>query len=89
MAYEVEKKWVSLYRLAISRSLMLETTKAKFAKLTIQEIDEFYKKIEEFVKHFQEEGPGAIGQDLDRGLKLMDVSYNKVALFSMKQILVA
>ena len=63
--------------MAISRSLMLETTKTKFAKLTVVEIDEFCKKLEEFVKRFQEEGPGAIGHDLDRGIILMDVSLKK------------
>ncbi|PSN52994.1 Dynein heavy chain 10 [Blattella germanica] len=72
LAYEAQKKWEALYRLALNRSMMLESTKARFAKLTVDEIDEFVKIIEEFVKRFQEEGPGAVGQELDRGLLLMD-----------------
>jgi dynein heavy chain len=65
--------WEALYVKALNRSLMLESTKARFAKLTIEEIDEFLKIIEEFVKRFEEEGPGSVGQDLHSGLMLMDV----------------
>jgi dynein heavy chain len=73
MAHEVQRTWETLYVKALSRSLMLESTKARFAKLTIEEIDEFLKIIEDFVMRFEKEGPGSVGQDLDSGLMLMDV----------------
>jgi dynein heavy chain len=87
MAREVQGMWEALYRKALSRSLMLESTKARFAKITVDEIDEFLKTIGEFVKNFEEEGPGTVGEDIDSGLKLMEVrqsySFRKYALFSL------
>jgi len=74
MAYEVQRMWEALYIKALNRSLMLESTKASFAKLIVNETDEFLKTIDGFVKRFEEEGPGSVGQDLDLGLVLMDVS---------------
>jgi dynein heavy chain len=67
--------WEALYVKALKRSFMLESTKARFAKVTVEEIDEFVKITEEFAKRFEEEGPGSVGQDLERGLKLMDVRH--------------
>jgi dynein heavy chain len=67
--------WQALYVKAISRSLKLESTKAVYAKTTVEEIDEFLKTIEDFVRRFEEEGPGAVGEDLDSGLILMDVRH--------------
>ncbi|PNF33091.1 Dynein heavy chain 10, axonemal [Cryptotermes secundus] len=72
MAHEVQRMWEALYVKALSRSLMLESTKARFAKLTVEEIEEFLKIIADFVVRFEEEGPGSVGQDLDSGLLRMD-----------------
>nr|CAD7449636.1 unnamed protein product [Timema bartmani] len=41
--------------------------------MTRDQISEFLKLVEEFVKRFYEEGPGAVGQDLEQGAKLMEV----------------
>jgi dynein heavy chain len=65
--------WEALYVKALSRSLMLQSTKARFAKITVEEIDEFLKIIGDSVIRFEEEGPGSVGQELDSGLMLMDV----------------
>jgi dynein heavy chain len=67
--------WEAVYMKALKRSFMLESTRARFAKVTVEETDEFMKIIEEFVKRFEDEGPGSVGQDLERGLKLMDVRH--------------
>jgi dynein heavy chain len=87
MALEVQRLWEALYLKALSRSLMLESTKARFAELTVGEIDEFMKKIEDFVKDFEEEGPGSVGEDIDSGLALMDVRqpfcFRRHVLFSV------
>ena len=60
---------------ALNRSFMLESTKARYAKITVEEIDEFVKTVEEVAQRFEEQGPGSVGQDLDSGLKLMDVRH--------------
>jgi dynein heavy chain len=74
MALEVQRMWEAIYLKAVNRSVMLESTKARFAKLIVEESDEFLSVIGDFIKHFEEEGPGSVGQDLDHGLMLMDVS---------------
>jgi dynein heavy chain len=73
MALEVQSMWKAIYMKALNRSFMLESIKARFAKLTVEEIDDFRNTIDDFAKRFEEEGPGSVGQDLDHGLMLMDV----------------
>jgi hypothetical protein len=65
--------WEALYLKALNRSFMLESTKARYAKITVEEIDEFVKIVEEVAQRFEDQGPGSVDQDLDSGLKLMDV----------------
>nr|CAD7428945.1 unnamed protein product [Timema monikensis] len=72
MSVALEQEWKSLYLLALSRSHSLEPTKERFASMTRDQISDFLKLIEEFVKRFYEEGPGAVGQDLEQGAKLME-----------------
>jgi len=67
--------WEALYVKALNRSFMLESTKARYAKITVDEIDEFVKIVEEAAQCFEDQGPGSVGQDLDSGLKLMDVRH--------------
>jgi len=67
--------WEALYVKALKRSFMLESTKARYAKITVEEIDEFLKIVQEVAQRFEDQGPGSVGQDLDSGLKLMDVRH--------------
>jgi len=67
--------WEALYVKALNRSFMLESTKTRYAKITVDEIDEFVKIVEEVAQRFEDQGPGSVGQDLDSGLKLMDVRH--------------
>jgi dynein heavy chain len=67
--------WEALYVKALNRSFLLESTKARYAKVTVEEIDEFVKIVEEVAQRFEEQGPGSVGQDLDSGLRLMDVRH--------------
>ena len=75
MSCEVQGMWEALYVKALNRSIMLESTKARYAKITVEEIDEFVKIIAEIAQRFEDQGPGSVGQDLDSGLKLMDVRH--------------
>jgi len=75
MSREVQSLWEALYVKALNRSFTLESTKARYAKITVEEIDEFVKIVEEVAQRFEDLGPGSVGQDLDSGLKLMDVRH--------------
>lgn len=75
MSREVQSMWEALYVKALHRSVMLESTKARYAKITVEEIDEFVKIVEEVSQSFEDQGPGSVGQDFDSGLKLMDVRH--------------
>lgn len=50
----------------------LEATKERFAQLTLTEINEFCDLLAEFVHRFDTEGPGAVGENLDSGIKLLE-----------------
>ncbi|KAK9891062.1 hypothetical protein WA026_013388 [Henosepilachna vigintioctopunctata] len=72
LAYQLEKDWKSLFISALYREQRLETTKDKFAQITLAEIADYCSILADFVKKFDEEGPGAVGEDLDRGMTLME-----------------
>lgn len=69
----MEEKWNDLYLSSKMRTRTLEATKDLFSAMTVAEIKEFLKLIDTFVKEFTETGPPSVGDDLDAGLKMMDV----------------
>ncbi|CAH2003821.1 unnamed protein product, partial [Acanthoscelides obtectus] len=72
MAHQLEKDWNELLISALYREQTLESTKERFAQLTLNEIQTFCNYLAEFIEKFEREGPGAVGEDLDKGVKLMD-----------------
>ncbi|XP_017781324.1 PREDICTED: dynein heavy chain 10, axonemal [Nicrophorus vespilloides] len=72
MAYNLEEEWKNLYMSALYRSQTLEATKERFAQLTLDEINSFCAVLAEFVHQWDLAGPGAVGEDLDKGLSLME-----------------
>lgn len=72
LAYLLEEEWKKLYTSALFRTETLESTKDRFAQITQDEIKKFCDIIAKFIERFDSEGPGAVGQDLDHGLKLME-----------------
>ncbi|KAB0803715.1 hypothetical protein PPYR_00685 [Photinus pyralis] len=77
LAHSLQEDWKSLYLSAIYRTQTLETTKERFAQITLTEIREFCNSLAEFIKQFDAEGPGAVGDDLDKGVRLME-EYGKM-----------
>lgn len=73
MAYELQRAWESLYLGALYRASTLETTSVKFCEMTLEDIQEFLFETSMFAKDFKAHGPGSIGDDLELGLKKMDV----------------
>ncbi|KAJ8934454.1 hypothetical protein NQ314_013328 [Rhamnusium bicolor] len=72
MSYQLEKDWKALLLSALYREQTLESTKDRFAGLTFSEINEFCDMLVIFLEKYEREGPGAVGEDLDLGIKLMD-----------------
>ena len=50
----------------------LTSVKIKFTEITQQQITQFKTELEEFAEKFHESGPGAVGADLDHGLKILN-----------------
>lgn len=73
MAYELQREWESLYLETLYRTTTLESTSDKFAELTQDQIQQFLVEIAMFAEDFEAHGPGSIGDDLELGLKKMDV----------------
>ena len=85
MAYKLQQDWESLYLGALYRSTTLETTKDRFCDMTIEEIENFGKQLLEFAEDFEKNGPGSVGDDLDRGMRMMEVRLLRTSsLFNCK-----
>ncbi|KAJ0174233.1 hypothetical protein K1T71_010379 [Dendrolimus kikuchii] len=89
-AKNLETFWGSLYQTSLFRGNTLEQTKEKFSKLNVVEISNFLKELDDFVEKFDSEGPATVGDDMDRGMVLME-EYSKYfdELESRKKILQA
>lgn len=72
LAQELEREWREIYIAALFRGQTLETTKGRFAQMTLIEIAEFLVILSEFVRQYDSEGPGAVEEDLDKGELLME-----------------
>ncbi|XP_017847923.1 dynein heavy chain 10, axonemal [Drosophila busckii] len=72
IAHHLEKRWKRLFLSALYRSEKLQPIKQKFAEMTSGEIDVFCDDLDEFIKDWDENGPGSVGAELERGIRLMD-----------------
>lgn len=73
MAYELQRKWESLYLGAFYRASTLESTVEKFAEMIEDQIRQFLEETVKFAEDFEANGPGSTGDDLELGLRKMDV----------------
>jgi len=74
LARKIPKAWSELYVQALFRGQNLEATKEKFKMTTREEVNNFLFECDAFLDRFYSEGPPGVGEDLDKGIKLMDVS---------------
>ncbi|KAH8257767.1 hypothetical protein KR038_000855 [Drosophila bunnanda] len=79
MAHHLEKRWKRLFLSALYRSEKLQPIKQKFADMTSVEIDVFCDDLAEFIKDYDDNGPGSVGPELERGVRLMDPYGQKIA----------
>ncbi|XP_049877279.1 dynein axonemal heavy chain 10 [Pectinophora gossypiella] len=71
-AKSLEASWSGLFQTCMFRAKTLEATKDKFSKLNVIEISNFLRELDEFIEKFDLEGPATVGDDMDRGLLLME-----------------
>lgn len=72
-AYQLQRDWESLYLGAFYRASTLESTSDRFCEMTKEQILQFLTETEDYAEEFEEYGPGSIGDDLELGLKKMEV----------------
>lgn len=77
-AKELEIKWQKLYTSSLFRLNKLEKAKISFAEITFTERTQFKEDIDKFVEKFDNNGPTTIGNDMDKGLILLQVMVYKL-----------
>lgn len=73
MAYKLQHDWETLYLEALYRASTLESTSDKFCEMTEDQIRRLLNEIAEFAEDFEAHGPGSVGDNLELGLKKMEV----------------
>lgn len=86
MAYDVETQYQKLYLIALYRSQTLEATKGRFAEMTQVQISNFLEVLSEFIKRYEEEGPGTVEEDMDEGMDLMEVYEDELVRLDKKRL---
>ncbi|KAM6052185.1 dynein axonemal heavy chain 10 [Chlamydotis macqueenii] len=77
MADEIREKWERLFFEASEVDHNLGGKKRTFTKITQQQVEDYSKETEDFFHEFMTEGPGAVGENLDKGLELMAIFEKK------------
>ncbi|KAM6051570.1 dynein axonemal heavy chain 10-like [Theristicus caerulescens] len=78
MADKIREKWETLFFETSEVDHNLAGIKRTFTKITQQQIEDYSKEIEDFFHKFMTEGPGAVGENLDKGLELMAIFEKEV-----------
>lgn len=68
---KIEPLWNSLFISSKHRDVGLTHIKERFTEITEVQINEFARTVKAFAERFAQKGPGAVGDDLDLGMKLM------------------
>ncbi|KAG8146106.1 hypothetical protein E2320_012501 [Naja naja] len=71
--YNIALMWETLYADAAGVDHSLGSIKKTFTEITREQIGNYSKEIDDFYQRFVTEGPGSVGENLDRGLELMVV----------------
>ncbi|KFO71450.1 Dynein heavy chain 10, axonemal, partial [Cuculus canorus] len=78
MADKIKENWETVFFEASVVDHNLGGIKRTFAKITQQQVEDYSKDIGDFFQKFMTEGPGAVGEDLDKGLELMAIFEKEV-----------
>ncbi|XP_021268215.1 dynein heavy chain 10, axonemal isoform X2 [Numida meleagris] len=78
MASKIKEMWETLFFETSVVDHSLGSVKRKFTEITKQEIEDYSTKVADFFSKFMAVGPGAVGEDLDKGLELMAIFEKEV-----------
>ncbi|XP_046496348.1 dynein axonemal heavy chain 10 isoform X7 [Equus quagga] len=70
---KIESMWLNLFNDSVNVEHALGGIKKTFTEITRGEILNYRQQVEDFAKRFYREGPGSVGEDLDKGLELLGV----------------
>ncbi|XP_025020180.1 dynein heavy chain 10, axonemal, partial [Python bivittatus] len=70
---KIKLMWETLFSDAAGVDHSLGSIKKTFTEITREQIGNYNKEIDDFYHRFVTEGPGSVGENLDRGLELMVV----------------
>uniref|UniRef100_A0A8C0KP17 Dynein axonemal heavy chain 10 n=1 Tax=Canis lupus dingo TaxID=286419 RepID=A0A8C0KP17_CANLU len=68
---KIESMWSNLFNESVNVEHALGGIKRTFTEITRGEISNYRQQIEDFAKRFYREGPGSVGDDLDKGVELL------------------
>ncbi|XP_052023863.1 dynein axonemal heavy chain 10 [Apodemus sylvaticus] len=67
----IENMWQTLFTESMNVEHALGGIKRTFTEITRSEIMNYRSQLDEFARRFYSEGPGAVGEDLDKGSELL------------------
>ncbi|XP_033076049.1 dynein heavy chain 10, axonemal [Trachypithecus francoisi] len=76
---KIESTWSNLFNDSVNVEHALGDIKRTFTEITRGEIMNYRVQIEDFAKRFDSEGPGSVGDDLDKGVELLGVFERELA----------
>ncbi|XP_039327853.2 dynein axonemal heavy chain 10 isoform X2 [Saimiri boliviensis] len=76
---KIESTWSNLFKDSLNVEHALGDIKRTFTEITRGDIVNYRVQIEEFAKRFYSEGPGSVGDDLDKGVELLGVFERELA----------
>nr|XP_036870140.1 dynein heavy chain 10, axonemal [Manis javanica] len=71
LADKIESMWLNLFNDSVNVEHALGGIKRTFTEITRDEILNYRQQTEDFAKRFYFEGPGSVGEDLDKGVELL------------------
>ncbi|XP_043835576.1 dynein axonemal heavy chain 10 [Dromiciops gliroides] len=73
LASQIEDIWKNLFAESVEVEHCLGGIKKTFTEITRTEIADYSHEIKDFARRFYREGPGSVGEDLDKGMELLAV----------------
>ncbi|XP_005344424.1 dynein heavy chain 10, axonemal [Microtus ochrogaster] len=68
---KIESMWQTLFNDSVNVEHALGGIKRTFTEITRSEIMNYRSQLDEFARRFYRQGPGAVGEDLDKGVELL------------------
>ncbi|XP_023576433.1 dynein heavy chain 10, axonemal [Octodon degus] len=76
---KIESMWLNLFSDSVNVEHALGGIKRTFTEITRGEIMNYRREIDDFSRRFYSEGPGTVGEDLDKGVELLNTFEREMA----------